>query len=61
MTRLAFWDRCSAEDRQDPEASRAWQYSRAEQLVAPRGGVIVAEYFDVGKSRSITRTCCAAS
>lgn len=53
MTRLAFWGRCSTEDRQDPEASRAWQYSRAEQLVAPRGGVIVAEYFDVDKSRSI--------
>ncbi len=42
-TRFAFWGRCSTEDRQDPEASRAWQYSRADQLVAPRGGVIVAE------------------
>src|SRR6266542_5717566 len=52
-TRFAFWGRCSTEDRQDPEASRAWQYSRADQLVAPRGGVIVAEYFDVDKSRSI--------
>ncbi|MFI0411931.1 recombinase family protein [Actinomadura sp. 3N508] len=53
MIKLAFWGRCSTEDRQDPEASRAWQYSRAEQLVTPRGGVIVAEYFDVDKSRSI--------
>ena len=52
-TRFAFWGRCSTEDRQDPEASRAWQYSRAGQLVAPRGGVIVAEYFDVDKSRSV--------
>jgi site-specific DNA recombinase len=52
-TKFAFWGRCSTEDRQDPEASRAWQYSRADQLVAPRGGVIVAEYFDVDKSRSI--------
>ncbi len=52
-TRFAFWGRCSTEDRQDPEASRAWQYSRADQLVAPRGGLIVAEYFDVDKSRSI--------
>ncbi|RFS81518.1 recombinase family protein [Actinomadura spongiicola] len=53
MIKLAFWGRCSTEDRQDPEASRAWQYSRAEQLVTPRGGVIVAEYFDIDKSRSI--------
>jgi hypothetical protein len=52
-TRFAFWGRCSTEDRQDPEASRAWQHSRADQLVAPRGGVIVAEYFDVDKSRSV--------
>ncbi len=52
-TPFAFWGRCSTEDRQDPEASRAWQYSRADQLVVPRGGVIVAEYFDVDKSRSI--------
>jgi site-specific DNA recombinase len=50
---FAFWGRCSTEDRQDPEASRAWQYARADQLVVPRGGVIVAEYFDVDKSRSI--------
>ena len=53
VTQFAFWGRCSTEDRQDPEASRAWQYSRAGQLVAPRGGVIVSEYFDVDKSRSI--------
>ena len=52
-TRFAFWGRCSTEDRQDPEASRAWQYQRARQLVTPSGGAIVAEYFDVDKSRSI--------
>ena len=53
MTKLAFWGRVSTQDRQDPEASRAWQYSRADELVAPRGGEIVAEYFDIDKSRSI--------
>ena len=53
MIKFAFWGRVSTEDRQDPEASRAWQYSRARQLVAPRGGEIVAEYFDIDKSRSI--------
>ncbi|TDB85603.1 recombinase family protein [Actinomadura sp. KC216] len=53
MIKHAFWGRCSTEDRQDPEASRAWQYSRAEQLITPRDGLIVAEYFDVDKSRSI--------
>ncbi|WP_206061003.1 hypothetical protein [Nonomuraea basaltis] len=53
MIELAFWGRCSTEDRQDPEASRAWQISRAKALVEPRGGRIVAEFFDVDKSRSI--------
>jgi site-specific DNA recombinase len=53
MTKLAFWGRVSTQDRQDPQASRAWQYSRADQLVTPRGGEIVAEYFDIDKSRSI--------
>ncbi|MFD0857275.1 recombinase family protein [Actinomadura adrarensis] len=53
MITFAFWGRCSTEDRQDFEASRAWQYSRAEQLVTPRGGTIVAEFFDVDKCRSI--------
>lgn len=53
MIRFAFWGRCSTEDRQDPEASRAWQLSRARALVEPHGGQIVIEYFDVDKSRSI--------
>ncbi len=53
MIPFAFWGRCSTEDRQDPEASRAWQIRRAKALIEPRGGVIVAEYFDVDKSRSI--------
>ena len=33
--------------------SRQWQISRAETLIAPRGGEIVAEYFDIGESRSL--------
>ena len=53
MIPFAFWGRCSTEDRQDPEASRAWQVRRARALIGPRGGVIVAEYFDIDKSRSI--------
>jgi site-specific DNA recombinase len=49
---FAFLGRVSTEDQQDPESSRAWQVSRARALIEPRGGVIVAEYFDVGQSRS---------
>ncbi|WP_206185060.1 recombinase family protein, partial [Thermoactinospora rubra] len=51
--RFAFYGRVSTEDNQDPEASRAWQLGRARALIEPRGGQIVAEYFDVDKSRSI--------
>jgi site-specific DNA recombinase len=50
---LAFWGRVSTEDNQDPESSRGWQLTRARALVAPHGGRIVAEFFDVDKSRSI--------
>jgi site-specific DNA recombinase len=50
---LAFWGRVSTEDNQDPESSRGWQLTRAKALVEPHGGRIVAEYFDVDKSRSI--------
>ncbi|RJL31889.1 recombinase family protein [Bailinhaonella thermotolerans] len=53
MIDLAFWGRCSTEDRQEPEASRAWQLRRAKALVEPQGGRIVAEYFDIDESRSI--------
>src|SRR5690349_23727752 len=31
----------------------AWQYARGKALVEPHGGVIVAEFFDIDKSRSI--------
>ena len=43
----------STEDNQDPESSRGWQITRAKTLIAPHGGQIVAEFFDVDKSRSI--------
>jgi site-specific DNA recombinase len=50
---FAFLGRVSTEDQQDPEASRAWQLHRSRQLIEPHGGVIVAEYFDIGQSRSL--------
>ena len=48
----AFYGRVSTEDQQDPNASRNWQISRARALIQ-RHGEIVAEYFDIGQSRSI--------
>ncbi|GAA2039418.1 recombinase family protein [Catenulispora yoronensis] len=51
--RFAFYGRVSTEDNQDPEASRNWQKSRALTLIEPAGGVIVAEFFDIGMSRSL--------
>ena len=51
--RFASWERVSTEDRQDPESSRAWQYARGKSLIEPHGGVIVTEFFDIDKSRSI--------
>ena len=53
MIRFAFKGRVSTEDQQDPEASRAWQLTRAKALIEPHGGVIVAEYFDSGHCRAI--------
>lgn len=50
--RFAFYGRVSTEDNQDPAASRRWQLDRARALVDKHGGV-VAEYFDIGQSRSI--------
>ncbi|WP_214106196.1 recombinase family protein [Acrocarpospora catenulata] len=52
-TRFAFYGRVSTEDNQDPASSRAWQITRSRALIEPRGGMIVAEFFDVDKSRSI--------
>lgn len=43
----------STEDREDPESSRAWQDARGTALIEPHGGIIVARYFDIDKSRAI--------
>jgi site-specific DNA recombinase len=51
--RFGFLGRVSTEDNQDPEASYNWQKSRSRSLIEPAGGIIVAEYFDVGQSRSL--------
>ncbi|WP_424186588.1 recombinase family protein [Actinokineospora sp. G85] len=51
---LAFYGRCSTEDNQDPETSRGWQMGNARKFVEPLGGRIVAEYFDIGQSRSVS-------
>jgi site-specific DNA recombinase len=45
--------RVSTEDQQDPESSRAWQLTRSRALIEPRDGQVVAEFFDVDRSRSI--------
>ena len=50
--RFAFYGRVSTEDWQDPVTSRARQLQQAVMLVA-RLGVIVAEFFDVGESRTL--------
>lgn len=53
MKRFAFYGRVSTEDQQDPASSRGWQLSRATQLIEPADGEVVAEFFDVGQSRSL--------
>lgn len=53
VLKFAFLGRVSTEDQQDPESSRGWQRNRAVALIEPHGGVIVAEYFDIGQSRSL--------
>lgn len=53
MKPFAFYGRVSTEDQQDPASSRAWQLRRALELVEPAGGSIVAEFFDIGQSRSL--------
>src|ERR1700761_3673889 len=53
MIRFAFYGRVSTEDQQAPESSRGWQLTRSRALIDGRDGVIVAEFFDVDKSRSI--------
>ncbi|MGH9071202.1 MAG: recombinase family protein [Acidimicrobiales bacterium] len=51
--RFAFYGRVSTEDAQDPEASLGWQLRRSNALIEPAGGAIVAQFFDVGQSRSV--------
>jgi site-specific DNA recombinase len=53
VIKFAFYGRVSTEDQQDPESSRGWQLTRSRALIDARDGVIVTEYFDVDKSRSI--------
>jgi DNA invertase Pin-like site-specific DNA recombinase len=50
--RFAFYGRVSTEDWQDPVTSRARQREQAGALVCGHG-VIVAEFFDVGWSRTV--------
>lgn len=52
--RFAFYGRVPTEDHQDPDTSRAWQLLRAQALISGYGR-ITAEYFDVGRSRSLPR------
>lgn len=50
---FAAYLRTSTEDHQDPESSRAWQLSRATQLIEPAEGKVVAVFHDIGQSRSL--------
>jgi len=50
--RFAFYGRVSTEDWQDPVTSRARQLQQAVMLVAGHG-VVVAEFFDAGESRTL--------
>src|SRR2546429_9088170 len=50
---LAFYGRCSTEDNQDPETSLGRQLGNARKFGEPLGGRVVAEFFDVGQSRSV--------
>ena len=50
--RFAFYGRVSTDDWQDPVTSRARQLQQAVMLTAGRG-VIVAEFFDAGQSRTV--------
>lgn len=53
MTKFAFYGRVSTEDQQDPQSSKNWQLARSRSLIEPHGGVVVAEFFDIGLSRSL--------
>ena len=53
--RFAFYGRVSTEDWQDPVTSRARQLAQAVMLTAGQG-VIAAEFFDAGESRTLPWT-----
>lgn len=53
MVPFAFYGRVSTEDQQDPASSRGWQLARAQSLIEPHDGLVVAEFFDIGQSRSL--------
>ena len=53
MRSFGFYGRVSTEDQQDPASSRQWQLNRANALIAAVGDEIVAEFFDIGQSRSL--------
>jgi len=50
--RFAFYGRVSTEDYQDPVTSQARQRDQAAALIAGHG-TIVAEFFDIGQSRTL--------
>ncbi|MGW3571508.1 recombinase family protein [Streptomyces sp. NPDC000941] len=50
--RFAFYGRVSTEDHQDPATSRSWQLLRAQALACGHER-IVAEFFDIGRSRTV--------
>ena len=52
VLRFAFYGRVSTEDWQDPVTSRARQLQQAAMLVSGHG-VITAEFFDTGESRTL--------
>ena len=52
VLRFAFYGRVSTEDWQDPVTSRARQLQQAAMLVSGHG-VIAAEFFDAGESRTL--------
>ncbi len=52
VKRFAFYGRVSTEDQQDPESSKGWQLARSRGIIEPSGEV-VAEFFDIGQSRSL--------
>jgi site-specific DNA recombinase len=51
-TLFAVYGRTGSSDPTDGEAARRRQFERARALIEQRGGRIVAEFFDVGQSRS---------